>query len=175
VLIENATGSRATVVPRAEGIAHVILAVEDSGTPSLTSYRRVILNMKAAVAEASSAAAYRAEDLGKTIRLTDARRDVVLSIAPSRGNVAFDMRVKGQSVLYFPVASIDDPRAGSFGIPFLGPWANRLDEQAFYANGRRYAFDMELGNVKGAIPSTASWPARSGRWSRSAPTPTPPG
>src|SRR5262249_1313241 len=38
------------------------------------------------------------------------------------------------------------------GIPFLGPWANRLDEQAFYANGKRYAFDMELGNVRGAIP-----------------------
>ena len=37
------------------------------------------------------------------------------------------------------------------GVPFLAPWANRLDEQAFYANGRRYAFDMELGNVRGAI------------------------
>ena len=29
------------------------------------------------------------------------------------------------------------------GIPFMGPWANRLDEQAFYANGRKYAFDMD--------------------------------
>jgi aldose 1-epimerase len=152
VVIENATASRATVVPKVEGIAHVILAVEDSGAPHLTSYRRVILKMKPAVAEAPAAAAYRAEDLGRTIRLTDARRDVVVSIAPSRGDVAFDMRVKGQSVLHFPVASIDDPQAGRFGIPFLGPWANRLDEQAFYANGRRYAFDMDLGNVKGAIP-----------------------
>jgi len=43
-------------------------------------------------------------------------------------------------------------RPGLSGIPFLGPWANRLDEQAFYANGKRYAFDMELGNVRGAIP-----------------------
>ena len=34
----------------------------------------------------------------------------------------------------------------------MGPWANRLDEQAFYANGRRYAFDMSLGNVRGTIP-----------------------
>src|SRR6202008_3904635 len=142
----------ATIVPKVEGTAHVILAVEDSGTPRLTSYRRVILKMTPAAAEAPPTAAYRAEDLGRTVRLTDIRNDVVLSLAPSRGNVAFDMRVKGQGVLYFPVASIDDPRAGQFGIPFLGPWANRLDEQAFYANGRRYAFDMELGNVKGAIP-----------------------
>ena len=34
----------------------------------------------------------------------------------------------------------------------MGPWINRLDEQAFYANGKRYAFDMTLGNVRGAIP-----------------------
>jgi aldose 1-epimerase len=60
--------------------------------------------------------------------------------------------VKGHDVLYFPLASIEDPRAGRFGIPFLGPWANRLDEPAFYAGGRRYAFDMDLGNVRGSIP-----------------------
>jgi aldose 1-epimerase len=35
----------------------------------------------------------------------------------------------------------------------MAPWANRLDEQAFYANGVRYPFDMELGNVRGNIPS----------------------
>jgi len=103
-------------------------------------------------AAARSAPAYRAERTGTTIRLTDAARDVVVSLAPSRGNVTFDMRVKGQPVLYSPVASIDDPRAVRFGIPFLAPWANRLDETAFWANGRRYAFDMDLGNVRGAIP-----------------------
>ena len=52
------------------------------------------------------------------------------------------------------------------GIPFLGPWTNRLDEQAFYANGKRYAFDMALGNVRGAIPihgfvtTTTEWQRR---------------
>jgi hypothetical protein len=49
-VVEGANSSRATVVPKAAGIAHVILAVEDDGTPSLTSYRRVILNMKPALA-----------------------------------------------------------------------------------------------------------------------------
>ena len=48
VVIENANGPRATVVPKQAGIAHVILAVEDDGTPSLTSYRRVVLKMKPA-------------------------------------------------------------------------------------------------------------------------------
>ena len=46
VVIEHAEGPRATVVPKIAGTAHVILAVEDSGTPSLTSYRRIILAIK---------------------------------------------------------------------------------------------------------------------------------
>ena len=48
VTIENASAQRAVVTPRVPGIAHVILAVEDDGTPSLTSYRRVILTIQPA-------------------------------------------------------------------------------------------------------------------------------
>jgi aldose 1-epimerase len=104
------------------------------------------------VTAATRPPAYMAERVGRTVRLTDTGGQVLVSIAPYRGNVTFEMKVKGQDVLHFPVASLEDPRAGQFGIPFLGPWANRLDEPAFYANGRRYAFDMELGNVRGSIP-----------------------
>jgi hypothetical protein len=46
VLIENANAPRATVMPSVAGLAHIILAVEDSGAPRLTSYRRVILEME---------------------------------------------------------------------------------------------------------------------------------
>ena len=69
--------------------------------------------------------------------------------------MAYEMKVKGQDVLRFTPASIEEFRAkptGLHGIPLLAPWANRLDEQAFYANGKRYPFDMQLGNVTGAIP-----------------------
>jgi hypothetical protein len=45
-VVESASGTASTVVAKAPGIAHVILAVEDAGTPSLTSYRRIILKMK---------------------------------------------------------------------------------------------------------------------------------
>src|SRR2546422_11679720 len=64
------------------------------------------------------------------------------------------MKVKGQEVLRWPYASVEEfkSRPALSGIPFVGPWANRLDEQAFYANGKRYAFDMTPGNVRGAIP-----------------------
>jgi hypothetical protein len=46
IVLESANGPRASVLPKVAGIAHVILGVEDSGTPRLTSYRRVILDMK---------------------------------------------------------------------------------------------------------------------------------
>lgn len=47
VSIAGADGARATVTPQVAGIAHVILAVEDDGSPRLTSYRRVILTIGA--------------------------------------------------------------------------------------------------------------------------------
>ena len=45
-IVRQAAGARTSVMPHAAGIAHVILAVEDNGTPSLTSYRRVIIRIK---------------------------------------------------------------------------------------------------------------------------------
>jgi len=106
------------------------------------------------VAPAARAQTYASQQEGRIVRLTDATNQIVVSIVPSVGNVAFEMTVKGHNVLRWPYASLEDfsAKPGLSGIPFMGPWANRLDEQAFYANGRRYAFDMELGNVRGAIP-----------------------
>jgi aldose 1-epimerase len=97
---------------------------------------------------------YTAQQNGDLVELRDAKHDVSVSIVPSVGNIAFDMTVKGQKVLRWPYASLEEfkARPSMMGIPFMGPWANRLDEQAFYANGQRYPFDMELGNVRGAIP-----------------------
>ena len=47
VTLEDAATARVKVTPRVAGTAHIILAVEDNGNPSLTSYRRVILTIKA--------------------------------------------------------------------------------------------------------------------------------
>jgi aldose 1-epimerase len=97
---------------------------------------------------------YSAVREGEIVRLSDRVSDTVVSIMPSVGNIAFEMQVRGHNILRFPHATLADFKASPnfTGIPFMGPWANRLDEQAFYANGRRYAFDMSLGNVRGAIP-----------------------
>jgi len=98
---------------------------------------------------------YRAQKVGDVVRLEDTLSGTVVSVCPSFGNNAFEMRINGVDVLWRPYESLDDFKAsgqGRGGIPFLGPWANRLDEQAFYANGQRFPFDMDLGNVRGAMP-----------------------
>jgi aldose 1-epimerase len=97
---------------------------------------------------------YSALQDGDIVQLRDDAHQIVLSILPSAGNLAFKMTVKGQDVLRWPFASVEafKARPALSGLPFLGPWANRLDEQAFYANGKRYPFDMALGNVRGEIP-----------------------
>jgi aldose 1-epimerase len=88
----------------------------------------------------TAAAQYAVRRTPDLVQLEDTARQIVVAIAPSAGNLTREMTVKGHNIL------------GPQGIPFLAPWANRLDEQAFYANGTRYPFDMGLGNVRGAIP-----------------------
>ncbi len=88
------------------------------------------------------------------VRLTDAEHGVEVSVLPSVGNRAYQMKVHGKNILYFPPGELPDyvktPRLG--GVPFLAPWADLLDEQAFWANGKRYGFNMSLGNVRGERP-----------------------
>jgi len=107
---------------------------------------------------------YSARQEGDVVRLEDAKNQTIVSVMPGRGNNAFEMTVKGENVLYFPFASAAEFKSrGAFsGIPFLGPWANRLDEMAFYANGKKYLLNAGLGNVHGPIPmhgflTTAPW------------------
>ncbi len=114
----------------------------------------VALLLVTAVARPAVAQRYSARRTGDVVRLEDATSGTVVSMAPGVGNMAFEMNVRGTNVLWWPFSSVEDFKAkpAMSGIPFLGPWANRLDEQAFYANGVRYPFDMALGNVRGAIP-----------------------
>ena len=109
---------------------------------------------------------YQSRRKGDLVQLEDRKNQTVVSVITSVGNMAYEMNVNGQNLLRFTFSSIDDLRAdpvGMHGITFLGPWANRLDEQASYANARRYPFDMQLGNVTGALP-IHGFMSRTDRW-----------
>src|SRR3970040_1515113 len=66
------------------------------------------------LATPAAAQRYAAVQDGQIVRLTDRTTDTIVSIAPSVGNIAFEMRVKGQNVLRFPHATMAElcARAG---------------------------------------------------------------
>jgi aldose 1-epimerase len=102
------------------------------------------------------------------VRLADAGRGIEVAILPSIGNIASEVKIHGQNILYFPDGKLSDfqKKPMQTGIPFLAPWANRMDSDGFWANGKRYNFDMTLGNyrkdgnglpIHGLLGTSAIW------------------
>ncbi|HYP12539.1 MAG TPA: aldose 1-epimerase, partial [Bryobacteraceae bacterium] len=102
----------------------------------------------------SSAANYTAErvtrDGVEVVRLSDATNKTEVAILPSAGNLAFEMKVNGKDIFSFPSTNLAAFREKpSFsGNPFMAPWANRLDHEGFYANGKHYSLDPGLKNLR---------------------------
>jgi aldose 1-epimerase len=84
------------------------------------------------------------------VRLTDAAHGIEVSIAPSIGNRAYEMKVHGKNILYLGAADVGQlkQRPGLSGIPFLAPWANRMADGGFWANGKKYTFNSGTGTVR---------------------------
>src|SRR5258706_10798589 len=101
----------------------------------------------------AAAARYTVVTKGDVVQLRDSQADVVVSVLTPVNN-AYEMVVKGHNIIRMNIRSVDEMRArpGLNGIPLLAPFANRLDETAFYANGKKDNFDLELGNVRSPIP-----------------------
>ncbi|HEY7307676.1 MAG TPA: aldose 1-epimerase [Bryobacteraceae bacterium] len=113
----------------------------------------ILLALPAVTLAASQYSAIKATDHGvEIVRLADSARGVEVSIVPSVGNRAYELRVHGKNLLYFPLPDVatlkDSPRPGLNGIPFLAPWANRIAGGGFWAGGKRYLFNSGVGTVR---------------------------
>ena len=84
------------------------------------------------------------------VRLVDSGHRTEVSILPGIGNLAYEMKVNGKNAFWIPFRSPAEmkEKPALCGNPFLAPWANRLDQDAFYANGKKYALNPSLGNVR---------------------------
>jgi aldose 1-epimerase len=112
------------------------------------------LTLLAAVAAPAAAQRYTAKQNGDVVDLADATAQMNVSVVWSMGN-AWHIQVKGKDLVRTSATLAEfEARPGFNGMPLLAPFANRLDQTAFYANGRKYNFDLELGNVRGPIPQT---------------------
>ncbi|MCB1019505.1 MAG: aldose 1-epimerase [Acidobacteria bacterium] len=84
------------------------------------------------------------------VRLEDSSAGAHVSVAPSVGNIAYEYVIHGKNAFWWPFESLEEFAKGPklSGNPLLWPWANRLDRDGFFANGRYYALQPELGNVR---------------------------
>ena len=117
---------------------------------------RVALAVTIVTAGAAPAAAerYSARQNGDVVDLVDADAQMNVSVVWNMCN-AWRIQVKGKDLVRTSATLAEfQARPGFNGVPFLAPFANRLDETAFYANGNKHNFDLELGNVRGPIPQT---------------------
>jgi aldose 1-epimerase len=91
---------------------------------------------------------YDVSRVGDVVTLSDQQAAVDVRVLTTASN-AYQMTVKGEDVIRKTWNTLDEIRArmGLNGVPLLWPYANRLDEQAFYANGKKYSFDVGLGNT----------------------------
>jgi aldose 1-epimerase len=86
----------------------------------------------------------------EVVRLTDAARKTEVSIAPSMGNIAYEFKVNGKNAFWMPVTDLAQlkSRPAMCCNPFLWPWANRIDGDAYWANGKKYLINRTLGNIR---------------------------
>jgi aldose 1-epimerase len=110
----------------------------------------VLAALAPAMAQAQYSARKTVADGIEVVRLEDSGRKIEVSIVPSVGNVAYEMKVNGKNLFWLPYPTLGEWKARPTlaGNPFLAPWANRLDQWAFHANGKLYKLDRELGNIR---------------------------
>jgi aldose 1-epimerase len=84
-----------------------------------------------------------------TYHLLDSKLNMEVGIVPDIGNLAYQFKVKAKDVL-IPVESFKDyleKHTFGWGIPFLAPWANRIDSDYYYFEDKKYLLNDSLGNI----------------------------
>jgi aldose 1-epimerase len=131
-----------------------IAALSSVTIAALALVAGLVSDRPAASAQSGVKPRYGVSRVGDVVTLSDAERTLVVRVLTTASN-AYQMTVKGEDVIRRTWNTLDEIRGrmGLNGVPLLWPYANRLDEQAFYANGQKYSFDPGLGNTgRGAIP-----------------------
>ncbi len=90
-----------------------------------------------------------------TFHLADRKNKMVFAIAPDVGNWGYSFKVNGHEVFHAPASLeqyIKDRGLGS-GNPLMAPFANRIDRDFYYFEGRKYLLNGDLGNFLRTSPT----------------------
>jgi aldose 1-epimerase len=84
------------------------------------------------------------------VKLGDAAGNIEVTVLPGFGNIACRMLVNGKNILWTPSDNLAQWKASLAlgGVPFLWPWANRIDQDAYYVDGKKYLLNPDLGNLR---------------------------
>jgi aldose 1-epimerase len=85
-----------------------------------------------------------------TYHLTDSSRKMEAGIVPDIGNFAYEFKANGKDVLIPPDSLTAYLRRRGFGsgIPFLAPYANRINQEYYYFEGKKYLLNDAIGNLQ---------------------------
>lgn len=90
----------------------------------------------------------KAAEVYTTYHLVDTKRNMDLGVVPGIGNLVYEFKVDGKDVLV-PVDSFREylaARSLGRGIPFMAPFANRIDREFYYFQEKKYLLNESLGN-----------------------------
>ena len=89
-------------------------------------------------------------DAIEVIQLKDGAHKIEVSVVPSLGNNAYEIKANGKNVLWSPYQNLKQfaDKPVQLGNPLLAPWANRIQGDGYWANGRRYLLNPELRNFR---------------------------
>lgn len=84
-----------------------------------------------------------------TYHLIDSTRKMDFGLVPDIGNFGYEFKVNGKDVLIPPESfeSYIKQRWFCCGNPFLAPWANRIDQDYYYFQDKKYLLNDALGNI----------------------------
>jgi aldose 1-epimerase len=84
-----------------------------------------------------------------TYHLIDAKRKMDFGLAPGIGNFGYEFKVNAKDALHFPDTFADylPKRSLNGGIPLMAPFANRIDGEQYYFQGKKYLLNDSLGNI----------------------------
>jgi aldose 1-epimerase len=90
-----------------------------------------------------------------TYHLIDAKRKMDFGVVPDLGNFAYVFTVNGKEVLITPdsFGAYEEKHWFGWGIPFLAPYANRIDHDYYYFQGKKFLLNDALGNILRVPPN----------------------
>ncbi len=82
-------------------------------------------------------------------QLVDSGRKMDVGIAPGLGNLVYQFKDHGKDVLVptGPLNTYFERHKVCCGIPFLAPWANRIDHEYYYFQNKKYLLNSTLGFI----------------------------